>query len=393
MKNKLIIYGPFDRFNYGDLLFPHMLEYVFNKLYPNEFIFKNFSLAAVDLSEKGGVETANYTDFLESVNSKEESIIIVAGGQCLTSKWDNLYSYISSSYNNVRQIPILGKLLKKTPYARKKLNGLSEYPFVIDKNNFSKSVKVLYNAVGGGTDNTKVNKRLNQSDYVAVREKHSFDKLLKNKVEVKMVPDCAIIMSDLYPKEKFTTSSSIRKDLQSFINGDRKYIFVQVSKYKHQNSIDAIVKQLDRLASQYNFELVLCPIGTAGGHEDHIPLQEIFTKLQTSKKHFFEIPHVLEIMALIANSSLYIGTSLHGVITAMSYGLPYIGLNKKQVKVQQYLKTWGVDGLGSIQDPKSFVDYAQKVIGIPSHSILAKSGEEKQQYYQHVKEMYKTIES
>lgn len=393
MKKELIIYGPFDRFNYGDLLFPHMLEYVFNKLYPNEFTFKNFSLIAVDLRKKGGVETANYKDFLEAVNSKEEAIIIVAGGQCLTSKWDNLYSYISSSYNNVRQIPILGKLLKKTPYARKKLNGLSEYPFVIDKTNFSTSVKVLYNAVGGGSDKTAINKRLIHSDYVAVREQHSYDKLLKNKVQVKMVPDCAIIMSDLYPKEAFITNSAIRKDLHPFISGDKKYIFVQVSKYKHQNSIDAIVKQLDSLTLQHNFELVLCPIGTAGGHEDHIPLQEIYTKLHTGKKHFFENPHVLEIMALIANASLYIGTSLHGVITAMSYGLPYIGLNKKQVKVQEYFKTWGVDGLSSIQDPKSFMDYAQEVIGIPSDSILAKSGEEKQQYYQHVKEMYKTIES
>jgi len=393
MKKELIIYGPFDRFNYGDLLFPYMLEFAFNKLYPKEFSFKNFSLVAVDLRDKGGVKSANYEDFTKEVNSYEEAIIIVAGGQSLTAKWDNLYSYISDSYNRVRQIPIIGKLLKKTPYARKKLNGLSEYPFVIDKTNFSSSVKVLYNAVGGGSENPKVNKRLIQSDYVAVREQHSFDKLSKFKVEAKMVPDCAIIMSDLYPKEKFKTSSAIRNNLHPFLSDKKKYIFVQVSKYKHQNSIDAIVKQLDSLASSHKFELVLCPIGTAGGHEDHIPLQEIFSKLHTTNKHFVEEPHVLEIMALIANASLYIGTSLHGVITAMSYGLPYVGLNKKQVKVQQYLKTWGVEELSSIQDPDSFIDYAEQIIETPSHRILSKSSEEKQRYYKHVNEMYNTIEN
>jgi hypothetical protein len=392
MKKELIIYGPFDRFNYGDLLFPHMLEYVFNKLYPNEFTFENFSLVAIDLKEKGGVESANYEDFIEAVNSNKEAIIIVAGGQCLTSKWDNLYSYISSSYNSARQIPIFGKLLRKTSYARKKLNGLSEYPFVIDKTNFNTSVKVLYNCVGGGSEKTKINKRLIKSDYVSVREQHSFDNLKKSEVPVKMVPDCAIIMSDIYPKEKFITHSAIRKNLYPFLSVDKKYIFVQVSKYKHQNAIDAIVKQLDNLALQHNLELVLCPIGTAGGHEDHIPLQEIFTKLHTVKKHFIENPHVLEIMALIANANLYIGTSLHGVITAMTYGLPYVGLNKKQVKVQQYMKTWGVDGLSSIQNPQSFIDYANEVIDIPSPLILSKSSEKKQHYYTHVKEMYKTIE-
>jgi len=98
-------------------------------------------------------------------------------------------------------------------------------------------------------------------------------------------------------------------------------------------------------------------------------------------------------MALIANASLYIGTSLHGVITAMSYGLPYVGLNKKQVKVQQYLKTWGVEELSSIQDPDSFIDYAEQIIETPSHRILSKSSEEKQRYYKHVNEMYNTIEN
>ena len=67
MKKELIIYGPFDRFNYGDLLFPYMLEFAFKKLYPNEFSFKNFSLVAVDLRDKGGVKSANYRDTMSMV--------------------------------------------------------------------------------------------------------------------------------------------------------------------------------------------------------------------------------------------------------------------------------------------------------------------------------------
>ena len=44
-------------------------------------------------------------------------------------------------------------------------------------------------------------------------------------------------------------------------------------------------------------------------------------------------------MGLIKNSKCFIGTSLHGIITAMSFGIPYLCINNKQ-KLKNYIKDW-----------------------------------------------------
>src|SRR3546814_10504133 len=48
-------------------------------------------------------------------------------------------------------------------------------------------------------------------------------------------------------------------------------------------------------------------------------------------------------MYLIANAGFYVGTSLHGAITAMSYAVPYVGVAVP--KLHSYLQTWGVGGI------------------------------------------------
>jgi len=45
-------------------------------------------------------------------------------------------------------------------------------------------------------------------------------------------------------------------------------------------------------------------------------------------------------MGLIANSQCFIGSSLHGCITAMSYCKPYLGVEVS--KTLNYIKDWGL---------------------------------------------------
>jgi hypothetical protein len=57
---------------------------------------------------------------------------------------------------------------------------------------------------------------------------------------------------------------------------------------------------------------------------------------------YFDADNIWDIMYLIANSKCYIGTSLHGAITASSYCVAHVGL--KVEKLGAYLATWGVVG-------------------------------------------------
>lgn len=391
MKKNIIIFGPFDRFNYGDLLFPYMIEYSFNTKFPEVYSFHKFSLAASDLRKQGGVKSGNYREMLNAIERNGTEAVIIAGGQCLSSKWDNLYSYISKPYNTFRELPFMKKLLSRLPYAKFIMGGYSEFPFVIDRNQFETQFKIIYNAVGGASSNAIINARLKKSDYVAVREKHSLEILKQNDVTSALVPDSAIIMSDVYPIDSLQNHPQIRPDIKSYLSKKDKYVFIQVSKYKHLDSLEEIRKQLEILNSENGLNILLCPIGTAGGHEDHIPLLEIYNKLQVKNKYFVENPNVLEIMSLIANASLYVGTSLHGIITSMSFGVPYVGINKSQVKLQAYVETWGLDNLGEIQHPKDFISYAQRALSVSQFAILEESKTAKEVYYDHVEKMHQIL--
>src|SRR3546814_731365 len=57
----------------------------------------------------------------------------------------------------------------------------------------------------------------------------------------------------------------------------------------------------------------------------------------------FEEVTIWDIMYLIANAGVYVGTSLHGAITAMSYAVSYVGVAVP--KLHSYLQTWGVGGI------------------------------------------------
>ena len=87
--------------------------------------------------------------------------------------------------------------------------------------------------------------------------------------------------------------------------------------------------------------MCFCPIGKALDHDDHEALHGL-GKLVKSPFTYFDADTIWDIMYLIANSKCYIGTSLHGAITAMSYAVPHVGL--KVEKLSAYLGTWGVEG-------------------------------------------------
>ena len=81
------------------------------------------------------------------------------------------------------------------------------------------------------------------------------------------------------------------------------------------------------------------------GHTDKIALIKIASLMKTN---YFEIrnPNVFDIMWLIKHSKMYIGVSLHGAITAMSFNVPYVGYGS--LKLKYYFEQWS--------DNKRFAD-------------------------------------
>jgi len=70
------IFGPYDRFNFGDLLFPIVLEHYLkvNISQANCCFFGTFNF---DLTKRGGYHGRGYTELIKSLSKQKNRIVIV----------------------------------------------------------------------------------------------------------------------------------------------------------------------------------------------------------------------------------------------------------------------------------------------------------------------------
>ena len=336
-----------DRINYGDLLFPILFKSVLERHYP-QTIFLNYAVVKSDFSGFGALPTASYLSFQRKVKLLGGNVVI-GGGEVFFTEWRTLYSFISPTYSKLLKNSYFKRLNAKIDFAKIVLShNKVAIPFCPSKEELENNqLNLFFSSVGGvffGTKekpkNSKLINTLQKSSLLSVRDQRSFDSMKLFGLSPKLVPDSAIIMSDIFAQD-FLYSGTNLKTLK-----DKKYMFLQLGRYKSPNDLKAFVKQLKSVGAQLELEIVLCPIGLAPGHEDDVVLNKIH-KLEASFT-LIKPKNIYDIMFAISNASLYVGTSLHGLITAQSFGRPYVGLNKNLPKLDSYIKTWTDKEMGCI---------------------------------------------
>ncbi len=336
-----------DRINYGDLLFPILFKSVLERHYP-QTVFLNYAVVKSDFSGFGALPTASYLSFQKKVKLLGGNVVI-GGGEVFFTEWRTLYSFISPTYSKLLKNSYFKRLNAKIDFAKIVLShNKVAIPFCPSKEELENNqLNLFFSSVGGvffGTKekpkNSKLINTLQKSSLLSVRDQRSFDSMKLFGLSPKLVPDSAIIMSDIFAQD-FLYSGTNLKTLK-----DKKYMFLQLGRYKSPNDLKTFVKQLKSVGAQLELEIVLCPIGLAPGHEDDVILNKIH-KLEASFT-LIKPQSIYDIMFAISNASLYVGTSLHGLITAQSFGRPYVGLNKNLPKLDSYIKTWTDKEMGCI---------------------------------------------
>ncbi|MUP44177.1 polysaccharide pyruvyl transferase family protein [Gramella sp. BOM4] len=335
-KKRIHFLSASDRINYGDLLFPIIIEKLFDDC--NTKIIK-YGIVESNLSDFGALPTLSYREFQRNIK-KDGGNVIVGGGEVLFVDWGSLYAFINFFYSKV--LFRIDRFEAKFNLTRFFLSdGNVKVPFAPQKKELrsSKEIKIIYNAVGGTFKNSRLRnkwrdfkKSLIDADYISVRDKRVSNSLKEYGIESVITPDSALIISDLFPFEELLGKISFNPDQL------KDYIFLQIGKpYTPPNKTE-FFQQLKNLSEKLEMEIILCPIGLAPRHEDDIYLTELSQK---SEIFTFIMPkNIYDIMFLIANSKIYLGTSLHGLITAQSFGVPFIPMDKRVIKVEEYCKTW-----------------------------------------------------
>jgi hypothetical protein len=336
------ILGAFDRFNYGDLLFPLIADVALNQLGNSENL-QTYGLKQSDLR----LYQAKPTCALQDLEAQSDlTSLIIGGGEVLGTRWFNMHLHISERP--------LTQLLKGT----RKLAGLEPadhlsrvllgkqqvpLPWLLPKDTFAHDVNILYNAVGGSSNICKLPQRhrdylvgvLQQAAFVSVRDQDTQNVLAELGIAAQLAPDSAALMKHLVTDLDGHISEPSRALTQE------PYVCFQVSKHYAHGRVGDIAAALDKLQKARKLNILLLPIGRAPAHEDHLALADIREAMTTPALMPAADIGIADIMMLIVESELFVGSSLHGAITAMAFAVPHLAF-PEVAKVKRYLKTWDI---------------------------------------------------
>ena len=329
--HEIALVGAYDRYNYGDILLPHIITDVYKGKYKCDY----YALIDSDLSNIGGFKT-NSIKRLYSDNHKYKAIIIV-GGDVFASSWFGMY--ICYNYWDIYPLKILHRIMPEITemICKKKLSGKSRFPWIFN-NVFNTNVKIIYNCVGGYRENDKQSseelKLLSRNaSYISCR-----DIMALNSIEKRgfYVPDSAIIMSDIYGGNYL--EDNVSNKVKMICN--EPYVVFQSRKIKSREKEKRIGEQLDVFTKKTGLKVVLLPIGFANAHEDLKALKNIYQF--TNHATLITEATIWEIMYIIAHSRAFVGSSLHGCITAASFNVPSCPMDNKIAKQEFFYNGWKV---------------------------------------------------
>lgn len=383
---KLFILAPNDRFNYGDLLFPYILDFYFKDIV-DELVF--CSTTESNLSKFGGIPTCSFHSLYE-VNATDQNYLIVGGGDSLCISWMQVLSFVDKKIDWFTALDhkLHTHLFFKT-YTQLRYRYKTFFPFSIGKNELRNFTKVMYNSLGGSMlefhrdllDNPRVIEVLRNVDYLSLRDTQTSDILNSKGIKNVVVPDSAILMSDVFSEVSLARNLSV--DSNRFQN--KKYLFFQTNLYFL--NLDAYVALIEKIIDKYQLGICLCPIGTASGHSDDIALAKIYNLLKRKDNVLLvTFPNIYDIMWLIKHSALYVGTSLHGTITALSFGVPFVAHGP--LKLKNYLETWCKGELLLFTEEKNL---ESEVVRQIEHPIVYPSLFQKEQVMKSIRHMQNEI--
>lgn len=337
---KVRILAASDRNNYGDLLFPILIKKYLGKEFQNYSVL-NYGIIESDLTDFGALPTLSFGDLVKaSASTNEKSILIVGGGEVLGGGWLNINRFINPFWNSIyhnRYSRFLFNKFKLLERFNITFNSSSR-PFILDGKNFNRN-DIYYNSVGAlGVSKllsakNNIQKYFKEINHLSVRDSRSQEAFAKHGIKAELVPDSALIMSDLLGGELEEKVSNSCKNIAK-----SNYIFLQLGNNKGPDDLNLFLEKLDKFSHQLDLKVLLCPIGLALDHGDDVLLKKI-NKLQPDFEYYHP-ENLYEIMYLLKHAKLYLGTSLHGLITAQSFNVPFFMFPEKISKLKIYIDTW-----------------------------------------------------
>lgn len=342
-----ILIGAFDRHNFGDLLFAHIVGAMSGR---RGLLFAG--VADRDLRAVGGHRVHALPRLAERLGETPVNIIHVGGEVLTCDTYEAAVMTLPADLAPQTIARLDARPRERLTWAQALLRTTALAPYTVSPDAFRGPVRVLYNAVGGVELDTRdpalrveVLSKLAAADDISVRDEQSQALLSAGGVESRLIPDPAVMVAQLFGariRERMR-QVEIEGILRAFPNG---YIAVQFSAdFGDDDTLARVAAQLDKAASATGLGIVFFRAGAAPWHDDVSCYERTATYMRGATPGFFRSLNVWDICALIANSRCFAGSSLHGRIVAMAFALPRVNLRhpgrvSALTKQASYAATW-----------------------------------------------------
>lgn len=322
-----ILFGAFDRHNFGDLLLPHVVARL---LRADKLIYAG--LAERDLRPYGGHRVRSLARLAAAFGSKPVDIIHVGGEVLTCDAWQAAVMLLPAErvQQTIRRLETDPDA--RSAWARETLGLASLAPYTVPRRLFPAAPGVIYNAVGGvelaarePAFRAEVVAKLSAAAAVGVRDSQTRAILEELGVAARLLPDPAVMVATLFGDRigRRVALGETSEMLRAFPRG---YIAVQFSAdFGDDETLTEIARQLDQCATSSRLAVVFFRAGAAPWHDDLDCYRRTASRMRTHSIRIFASLDIWDICALISRCRVYCGSSLHGRIVAGAYALP--GLN------------------------------------------------------------------
>ena len=323
---KVVFLSAAERWNLGDLLFPIVFKH-FAETKGLEFC--NTGIQAYESNDLDLLPVLDIREFRRHKNI----LLIIGGGEVLGANVGVLKDFLETRsgfhlfstaiISKFRRGSFLDRVLRRlriiywqAHYGIFSLHAVSFYNnILIDSDRFYLPVGGKFNENG-----KRGRKILSNTKMIAGRDQRTHESFPVDSKAV-LSPDPVSVIRRVFPVK----------------NEKKKQLVVQFSRHKISFSADQLEKVISSFISS-GYVVVGLAIGKCNGHLDIESLRDM--KRRIPVMDVVESGTIAQSVEILASSSVYIGTSLHGAIIAHAYGNAVIGLTDKVPKLKSYISTW-----------------------------------------------------
>ncbi|MCO5107393.1 MAG: polysaccharide pyruvyl transferase family protein [Burkholderiaceae bacterium] len=358
MDTSVILFGAFDRHNFGDMMFPHVAAAM---LPDREPIFAG--LAERDLRAEGGHRVEALSAVAARFGDRPATLIHV-GGEILTcDAWQAAVMLARPDEARRLVAGLDGRPREQREWAARMLGTQARAPYAtVARAALRGPLRVAYLAVGGveldacdGELRAEVLAALATADDLSVRDRQTQARLRAAGIAARLAPDPAVMIAELFGAKLRARAGhgEVARLRDAFPQG---YLAVQFSAdFGDDETLARLAAQLDRACASTGLGVALFRAGAAPWHDELDALQRVAARMRGGTAQVFESLDLWDICALVAAARGYCGSSLHGRIVAMAFALPRVNLRHPSARARTgkqaaFASTWDLAEMPSVVD-------------------------------------------